>query len=263
MADFSWNDVLRNRTQYPDEMVVDLNGQAIALGDLRNVTIPKEDMTRLTQGWSQREAAAQQRIATLEEQLASSLRAQEAYATQQAPSSPPSPLAQPDGAPILDYDRDPILGPIFRATSQTLERQNRTDQVIEKLEKTLQGLGTQLGQWPVMFALDNIKRNDPYGVDPQQLVQHALTMRQGPPNLNDAYTLLTREQREAQIRQEAEQAAYAKAKQELARGQVPYQPFGQPQTLRTPDPTYATLDEAEQAAIMDPEMLAILMGQAA
>jgi hypothetical protein len=99
-------------------------------------------------------------------------------------------------------------------------------------------------------------------VDPQALVQHALASRQGPPNLNESYTLLTREQREAAIRADAEKAAYEKARMELARGAVPFQPFGQPATMRTPEPVYANLDEAEAAATMDPEMLAILMGSA-
>jgi hypothetical protein len=98
-------------------------------------------------------------------------------------------------------------------------------------------------------------------VDPSQLVQRALQGREGPPNLNDAYLLLTREQREAAIRKEAEEAAFARAKRELATGMVPFQPYGPPTTLKTPEPTYASLDEAENAAVMDPEMLAILMGQ--
>jgi hypothetical protein len=259
MADISWNSILRNRESYPDEMVVDMNGSAIALGELRNAVIPKEDMTRLTQNWSQRDQAAQARIDQLQAQLAQTLSAAN---TDQADNNyrSSSPY-ETNGTPLVDYERDPILGPIFQATRQSLERQNRTEQSIDKLEKMLQGIGSQLGQWPVMMALDQIKRSDPYNVDPQALVQHALAQRQGPPNLNDSYILLTREQREAAIRQEAEKAAYDKAKQEMARGQVPFQPFGPPQSIAMPEPTYASLDEAEHAAVMDPEMLAVMMGQ--
>jgi hypothetical protein len=259
MADVSWNNVLRNRDAYPDEMVVEMNGASIALGELRNVVVPKEDMTRLTQGWSQRDRENQARIDQLQAQLAERLSAANDQAANTYESSSPFPT---NGTPLVDYERDPILGPIFQASKMSLERQARTEANLERVEKMLQGIGSQLGQWPVMMALDQIKRNDPYGVDPQELVQHALAQRQGPPDLNSAYTLLTREKREAAIREEAEKAAYAKAKQELARGQVPFQPFGPPQSMATPEPTYASLDEAEQAAVMDPEMLAILMGQA-
>lgn len=256
MADISWQDILRNRSAYPDEMVVDVNGSAIALGDLRNSAIPKEDMTRLTQGWSQREQQARQQIETLQSQLAQALTQRDEYVAPQGSSSPNG-----YSTSLVDYERDPILGPIFQASRDALERQGRTEQNLERLEKMLQGIGSQLGQWPVMMALDQIKRNDPYGVDPQELVQHALNARQGPPNLNESYMLLTREKREAQIRQEAEQAAFEKAKRELAHGSVPFQPWGPPQTMKTPEPTYATMDEAESAAIHDPEILAIMMGQ--
>jgi hypothetical protein len=253
MADQSWSDILRNRSAYPDDMVVDVNGSAIALGELRNSAIPKEDMTRLTQGWSQRDQQARQQIETLQAQLAQALTEREA-----APSAGSS---NGYGSSLIDYERDPILGPIFQASKDALDRQARTDANIERLEKMLNGIGSQLGQWPVMMALDQIKRNDPYGVDPQELVQHALQQRQGPPNLNDSYALLTREKREAAIRHEAEAAAFEKAKRELAVGQVPFQPWGPPQTIKTPDPAYATMDDAEQAAWSDPEMLAIMMGQ--
>lgn len=259
MADTSWSNVLRNRDAYPDEMVVEMNGTSIALGDLRNAVIPKEDMTRLTQGWSQRDRENQARIDQLQGQLAERLAANTDQAANDYGRSSPF---ETNGPSVIDYERDPILGPIFQASKMSLERQARTEANLERVEKMLQGIGSQLGQWPVMMALDQIKRNDPYGVDPQELVQQALAQRQGPPDLNSAYTLLTREKREAAIRKEAEEAAYAKAKQELARGQVPFQPFGPPSTMATPEPTYATLDEAEHAAVMDPEMLAILMGQA-
>jgi hypothetical protein len=257
MADISWSDVLRNRSAYPDDMVVDINGSAIALGSLRDSAIPKEDMTRLTQGWSQREQAARQQIDTLQAQLAQALTDRDSHA------QPAGSFPQGNGASLIDYERDPILGPIFQASREALDRQARTDANIDRLEKMLQGIGSQLGQWPVMMALDQIKRNDPYNVDPQELVQHALAQRQGPPNLNESYLLLTREKREAAIRVEAEAAALEKAKRELAVGQVPFQPWGPPQTIKTPDPAYATLDEAENAAVMDPEMLAIMMGNAA
>jgi hypothetical protein len=262
MSEQSWSNVLRNRDAFPDDMVIDVNGSPIALGALRDSAIPKEDMTRLTQGWSERDRAAQTRIDQLQSQLAQALTTANDYesrlrAQNDYESSVPSGA---NGAPGIDYERDPILGPIFTQAKQAAERQRQTEANLERLEKMLQGIGSQLGQWPVMMALDQIKRNDPYGVDPQTLVQHALNQRQGPPNLNDSYTLLTREQREAQIRAEAEKAGMDKAKRELAVG-VPHHPYGPPQTVRMPEPTYATMDEAENAAVMDPEMLAILMGQ--
>jgi|SoiMethySBSTD1v2_1073268.scaffolds.fasta_scaffold63421_6 hypothetical protein len=260
MADVSWNTIIRNREAYPDEMVIDVNGAPIALGDLRNTAIPKEDMTRLTQNWSQRDQAARAQIDQLQAQLAQALTAANTdHAANTYEGSSPYPT---NGAPLVDYERDPILAPIFQASKLALERAARTEETIARLERTLEGIGSQLGQWPVMMALDQIKRNDPYNVDPQALVQHALASRQGPPNLNESYTLLTREQREAAIRADAEKAAYEKARMELARGAVPFQPFGQPATMRTPEPVYANLDEAEAAATMDPEMLAILMGSA-
>src|SRR5262245_3558137 len=263
MSEMSWSDVLRNRSAYPDDMLVELNGTPIALGALRDATIPKEDMTRLTQGWSERDRAAQSRIEQLQTQLATALQTANDYeARVRAQNDYDSSLPPANGAAAIDYASDPILGPMFKATQQSLERQRATEANLERLEKMLTGIGSQLGQWPVMLALDQIKRNDPYGVDPQALVQHALAQRQGPPNLQDSYIALTREQREAQIRAEAEKVGLEKAKRELALGALPHQPFGPPQTVKMPEPTYSSLDEAERAATVDPEMLAILMGQA-
>lgn len=264
MADLNWSAVLRNRDDYPDTMTIDMNGTPIALGDLRNAAVPKEDMTRLTQGWSERERASQARIDQLQTQLAQALTVANDYESRARAANDyegSSTAVAPNGA-VIDYERDPILAPLFLANRQAAERQRSMEANLERVEKMLQGIGSQLGQWPVMMAIDKIKQQDPYGVDPQALVQQALTMRQGPPNLNDAYLLMTREQREAAIRAEAEKTAMEKAKLELARGAVPHHPFGPPSTLRMPEPTYATMDEAENAAVMDPEMLAILMGSA-
>lgn len=264
MADLNWNAVLRNREEYPDSMTIDMNGSPIALGDLRAVTIPKEDMTRVTQGWSERERQSQARIDQLQTQLAQALTVANDYEARarSANDYEGSPQVRTSDGAVIDYERDPILAPLFLASRANAEQQRAMAANLERVEKMLQGLGTQLGQWPVMMAIDKIKSNDPYNVDPQALVQQALTMRQGPPNLNDAYLLMTREQREAGIRAEAEKAAMEKAKLELARGAVPHHPFGPPSTMRTPEPTYGTMDEAENAAVMDPEMLAILMGSA-
>lgn len=262
MADISWNAVLRNRDEYPDSMQVELNGTPIALGDLRNVAVPKEDMTRVTQGWSERERQSQARIDQLQTQLAQALTVANDYESRARSANDYESSSQaiaPNGA-VIDYERDPILAPLFLASKNTAEQQRAMAANLERVEKMLQGLGSQLGQWPVMMAIDKIKATDPYGVDPQALVQQALQMRQGPPNLNDAYLLMTREQREAQIRAEAEKAAMEKAKIELARGAVPHHPYGPPSTIRMPEPTYGTMDDAENAAIMDPEMLAVLMG---
>ena len=263
MADLNWSSVLRNRDAYPDTMTIDLNGTPIALGELRNVAVPKEDMTRVTQGWSERERASQARIDQLQTQLAQALTAANDYESRSRGAAndyeSSSTAVAPNGA-VIDYERDPILAPLFLANRQAAERQRSMEANLERVEKMLQGIGSQLGQWPVMMAIDKIKQQDPYGVDPQALVQQALTMRQGPPNLNDAYLLMTREQREAAIRAEAEKAAVEKAKRELAVNGVPHHPFGPPATLRMPEPTYGTMDEAETAAIMDPEMLAVLMG---
>ena len=134
MSELSWSSVLRNRDQYPDDMVVDVNGSPIALGSLRNAAIPKEDMTRLTQGWSQRDQAQQAQIETLQAQLAQALTAantQDAAANTYESSSP----VPTNGTPLVDYERDPILGPIFQASKMALERQAKTDANIDRLEK--------------------------------------------------------------------------------------------------------------------------------
>jgi hypothetical protein len=260
MAESSWDSILRNREQYPDSMTVDLGGVQVPLGELRNSVIPKQDMTKLTQGWSQREQQARQQIDMLQTQLAQAL-----SAVPQEPSYDQRSLpGQGDGPLLVDYSRDPILAPLHQMALQERERGMRTEQTLSTLEKTLQALGQQLAQWPVLMALDKIKQHDEFGVDPQQLVQFAVQRRQGPPNLQEDYQLFTMEARLAKARAEAEQAAYEKAKQELATSGsgVPYMPFGPPRTLSLPDPVYSSLDEAEAAALNDPELLGIIMGQA-
>src|SRR5215510_8950148 len=99
MADMSWDSVLRNRESFPDDMTVEMNGTPIALGDLRNEVIPKQDMTRLTQGWSAREQSNRAQIETLQQQLAQALTAANrqdaganAYETSSAPPGHGAPL---------------------------------------------------------------------------------------------------------------------------------------------------------------------------
>src|SRR6266508_144530 len=109
MAESSWDSILRNREQYPDSMTIDLNGVQVPLGDLRNTVVPKSDMTKVTQNWSQREQAARQQIDTLQSQLAQAL-----AAVPQEQSYDPRSLPQGDGSPLVDYSRDPILAPLHQ-----------------------------------------------------------------------------------------------------------------------------------------------------
>ncbi len=258
MAEASWDSILRNRDQFPDSMTIDLGGTQVPLGELRNSVMPKADMTKLTQNWSQREQAARQQIDTLQSQLAQAL-----AAVPQEQSYDPRSLPAGDGSPLVDYSRDPILAPLHQMALEARQEGAMTSKTLAKLEGTLQQLGQQLAQWPVLMALDKIKSQDEFNVDPQQLVQFAVSRRQGPPNLHEDYMLMTMEQRLAKARKDAEQVAYDKAKQELATqgSGVPYMPFGPPRTLQMPDPVYNSLDEAEAAALNDPELLGIIMGQ--
>jgi len=240
-------------------MTIDLNGVQVPLGDLRNTVVPKSDMTKVTQGWSQREQAARQQIDTLQSQLAQALAAVPQEQDYRQSSRP----GQGDGAPLVDYSRDPILAPLHQMALEAQQNGAMTNTTIAKLEQTLQQLGQQLAQWPVLMALDKIKSQDEFNIDPQQLVQFAVQRRQQAPNLHEDYMLMTMEQRVAKERKAAEEAAYAKAKQELATqgSGVPYMPYGPPRTLSLPDPAYTNMDEAEAAAMNDPELLGIIMGQ--
>src|SRR6266496_5287017 len=110
MAEASWDSILRNRDQFPDSMTIDLGGAQVPLGELRNSVMPKADMTKLTQNWSQREQAARQQIDTLQSQLAQAL----AAVPQEQPYDPRSLPGQGDGSPLVDYSRDPILAPLHQ-----------------------------------------------------------------------------------------------------------------------------------------------------
>lgn len=257
MAESSWDAILRNREQYPDTMTIDLNGSQVALGELRGSVLPKGDMTRLTQQWSQRDQTQRQQIEQLQMQLA------EALTVTPEPTQRGNAPGQAHGTPELDYSRDPILAPLHSLAMEAHQRGTRTEETIAKLERTLQQLGNQLAQWPVLMTLDKIKSTDEYNVDPQDLVKFAVSRRQAAPNLQDDYALMTIEARVAKERKAAEDAAYAKAKAELAAvgSGVPYMPYGPPRTLALPEPMYQSMDDAEAAALNDPELLGIIMGQ--
>lgn len=250
--ELDWTAVLNDRATYPDTQTIDLGQGPVTLGALRNAVIPKADFTRQTQHWRGQYEQSVNRQRELEEQLTAVL-AQQADPGQQLPP-------RQESNPQIDYERDPYLAPLYRETRTAAEEARAHKVALARLEQQLTTVTNGLAQLPLVMSLQELQRQNP-GMNPQELLAFSQQRRTGQPNLQDDYYLMTRQQRETQIREEATQAALARAKEDFAANPpVPFHPYGPPQTLEIPPAEYETLDAAEQAAMNDPEMHKIFYG---
>ena len=227
--ELDWNTVLNDRVTYPDTQTIDLGQGPVTLKSLRDTVIPKADFTRQTQHWRGQYEQSVNRTRELEDQLSAVL------AQMNEPLSAPTRQTN-DGTGGIDYERDPYLAPIHRTVQSAAEEARQNKEALARVEKQLGVVTNGLAQLPLVMSLQELQRAHPE-MNAQQLLQFSQQRRTGQPNLEDDFYLMNRQAREAQIREEATQAALARAKEEFAlQPQVPFHPYGPPQTLGVPEP---------------------------
>src|SRR6266446_4018029 len=244
MADLNWLDVVQNPQAYPDDMLLrDLGEHGQRLVDLRKNVVPRDTAARFAQ---RAEVLAEEKRA-LEYQLAQALSAQPAVADpqQNRPNYP------------IDYNTDPLLGPLHQNGVRALEMATANDKRLDEIVRLQQQLLQGLAQIPQVMRIEQLKQQDP-NLDPARLLEfQQQKLRQ--PGLADAYRLMTYERAVASAREAGKADGLEQAQKDLMMNpQVPYAPYGPPQSIPLPQPQFTTMDQAENAAMSDPEIIGLL-----
>ncbi len=244
MADLNWLDVVQNPQAYPDDMLLrDLGEHGQRLVDLRKNVVPRDTAARFAQ---RAEVLAEEKRA-LEYQLAQALSAQPAVADpqQNRPNYP------------IDYNTDPLLGPLHQNGVRALEMATANDKRLDEIVRLQQQLLQGLAQIPQVMRIEQLKQQDP-NLDPARLLEfQQQKLRQ--PDLADAYRLMNYDRAVASAREAGKADGLEQAQKDLMMNpQVPYAPYGPPQSIPLPQPQFTTMDQAENAAMSDPEIIGLL-----
>ena len=242
---FNLDDVLNDRNQFADTLEIDIGGQKTTVGEVRARYMPKGDWTKATQ-----------RATELERQVQQSAQ-QQAYLQQQLQAALATRgQALPENRDELDQliQEYPGLAPIASRLRQQEQKMAESLQRMQQHE-----LVFNTAQHAQMY--DRIRQQDPEYASEEnrnKLVNYAL--QNGIRRLDLAHQLLTRERETAKAAEQARLAGIEEGKK-LAR--TPQIFGGGKRTASTAAPHAPTnFQEAEDAALADPEILSIMQGSA-
>jgi hypothetical protein len=249
MAELNWNDVITNPQAYPDEMLLrDLGETGQRLVELRKHVVPRDLAAREVNTWRQRAEVYQAEKQALEGHLASFLTAP----AQAAQANPPP--ANTNTFP--DYNSDPILKPLSDRASQAYELATKQQQVLDNIQTMQRQLMQGLAQIPQVMRLEQLRQQDPT-LNPVKLVEFAGEVARNP-DLAIYHKAMTYDQAVAKAKEEGMKAGLEQAKQDmLMHPQVPFAPYGPPQSVALPQPQFETLEAAEAAILQDPEIISM------
>jgi len=245
MAELNWTDIIHNPQAYPDEMLLrDMGEYGQRMVDLRKSVVPRDTAARFAQ---RAEVLAEEKRA-LEYQLA------------QALAAVPNPAvadANTRSAYPIDYNTDPLLGPLHQNGVKALEMATANDKRLDDIVRMQQQLLQGLAQIPQVMRIEQLKQQDPH-LDPARLLEfQQQKLRQ--PDLADAYRLMNYDRAVASAREAGKADGLEQAQKDLMMNpQVPYAPYGPPQSIPLPQPQFTTMDQAESAAMSDPEIIGLL-----
>ena len=245
MADLNWTDIIQNPQAYPDEMLLrDMGEYGQRMVDLRKSVVPRDTAARFAQ---RAEVLAEEKRA-LEYQLAQALAA-----------APPAmvPGDTPRTNYPIDYNTDPLLGPLHQNGVKALEMATANDKRLDDIVRMQQQLLQGLAQIPQVMRIEQLKAADPT-LDATRLLEfQQQKLRQ--PDLADAYRLMNYDRAMASATEAGKTLGLEQAQKDLMMNpQVPYAPYGPPQSIPLPQPQFTTMDQAESAAMSDPEIIGLL-----
>ena len=235
-------DVLLNREKYPDTQEIDIGGQKMSLGDLRNDVIPKGDMTKATQKLSEEKRALEQNVTELQSAY-QGLQGQLSTLLAGRTTADGTPART---SPLSDLEADPLLGPVIaelRAVRADLSKANDTN---ERLQRQQVEMATTYIQDGYRRRIAELQSKDA-ALDPHALIQFAVSRNM--PDIDMAYQLMTEDSRLKQRETEAEKRGYEKGKQEVV---IPPISSGRRMTVAPPPEGVKDLDSAKDAALNDP-----------
>lgn len=238
-------DILNNRETYPDSQEIEMMGQKMTLGSLRADLIPKGDFTRATQKLSDDKARLESSQAQLQEAY-NGLQAQLKTLVDARGQQPSQNGAMSDMDALA---ADPLLGPLVKTMQRIEQRIEADSKRYDVIQNTQKEMVTEYLKNEYRRKLSDMKRDHPDLSEPTLIdfaTKHQIA------DLDLAYKLMTVDTRVEQTAREAEQRGYDKGKTEVQ--QVP--PILPGRRMMGPPPTEGikTLDEAERAAVNDPEI---------
>ena len=190
-----------DKTAYPDEMTVEIQGEKMSLKEWRDSLGLKSEFTKHTQELSEKGKQAGQVIQQLQQREAQ-LQQQLASAMQQRGMNPAH--AQDDD--LAAYRQDPAFGPLVKL----IEAQQGT---LQQLAQRQQMDEVAVNSWRYQQQLDKIKESDP-DADPQEIARQTQQLWQKGPDVNIAHRLMTEEKGFKKAVDEAEKRGYEKARTE-------------------------------------------------
>lgn len=199
-----------DKTTYPDEMTVEIQGEKMSLKDWRDSLGLKSEFTKHTQELSQKQKQMET-ILQQQQQREAQLQQQLAHAMQRQGIDPRH--AQDDD--LAAYRQDPAFGPLVKL----IENQQST---IGQLAQRMQMDEIAVNSWRYQTQLDKLKEQDPE-LDPQAVARFTQELYQKGPDVHTGYRVMTEEKRLKKATEEAEKRGYERAKAEPP---IPPQPGG-------------------------------------
>lgn len=199
-----------DRTAYPDEMTIEIQGEKMSLKDWRDGLGLKSEFTKHTQELSGKTRQMEQ-ILQQQQQREQALQAQLAQAMAARGVDPRN--AQDDD--LAAYRTDPAFGPLVKL----IEHQQST---IGQLAQRMQMDEISMNSYRYQQQLDKLKEKDA-DLDTQQLAEFTRNLYSKGPDIDAAYRLHTEDKRFKKATEEAERRGYEKAKAEPP---MPPQPGG-------------------------------------
>jgi len=235
----TWEDVLKNREQYPDTMEVPNLG--VTVGQLRDGFVPKADLTNATTQQAQKhkqqleqfQNAAQAREQMFQQQLAQAMQRQGVN---------PNNAAEDDLSP---YRSDPTFGPLVKALDATRQQNQQLMQRVQMDEVSVRTMRYQ-------DELNQLKKEHP-DLNERELADYTAKLWQGGPDLKVAKRLYTYDQDIKRIETEAEKRGYEKAKAEPPVVAMPG--HGRRSRSSANEPKPKDMKQAAEMALNDPEIM--------
>lgn len=260
MPELDWlHDILPDKDRFPDTMQwpIDQAGNTVSLGTLRQAVVPSTQYAALERTANDRYQALMREKAALDRQLVERLSV-----------DPPSPATTPGVQNLEDlYNGDPVLAPIWRAHKASAEELGTVKSTMTKMEKLLNDMQAWPGQMATILKTQQIQARDA-NLKPTDLFAKAseLAQRAAQPGgiLDDAYTLLTLDQKMAAAKAEGERLGREAAQAEWAaqQAQAPFMPSGAGSVLVPQDAPKFSNDQQLLAGLMqDIDLQRIWAGQ--
>lgn len=249
-------EILENKKDFPDDRKITLaDGVETTLGEMRGGWLRQQDYTKKTSDLArERNSFAEEKSKFEQDKTEAEKTLSEMIEKVVTRGAPP----QQQQAEWQQYvERDPLAKHLMAEHEQLKLQLKAIDERNQKYEQAIQNQQQQFLADQHRRALATLKSHDKE-LDETALVQYARD--NAIPRLDLAYRLFTEDKRTkdavSAATEKARTESYEKAKRELAQPQLPQRRL----VAAPPENQPKTFDEAADAALRDPEILAAMEG---